>query len=93
MKGLRGSIERKPSVLTATCSVQQVPICFESDGEHEFEGKTVAAVEREMIADGWLDDFIIEDEIHLACPYCVEYCKEHVADYEEIDERVGGNAR
>lgn len=92
MKGLRGNIERKPSRLVVTCSFQQVPICFESEGEYEFDGRTIAAVEREMIADGWLDDFIIEGEIHLVCPACVEYCREHVGDFEEIDKRVGGSA-
>lgn len=92
MRGLRNSIERKPSALIATCSVQQVPICFESDGEYEFEGNTVAAVEREMIADGWLDDLIIEDSIHLCCPACAEYLKENVASFEELDKRVGGSS-
>ena len=92
MRKLRDSIERKPSALIVTCSVQQVPICFESDGEYEFDGKTVAAVEREMIDAGWLDDFIIEGEIHLICPACVEYCRENVASFEKLDTRVGGNA-
>lgn len=89
MSRLRRNIEKK-RCLTATCSVQQV--CFESDGEYRFEGKTIAAVEREMITDGWLDDLIIEDSINLCCPACAEYLRENVSSFEELDKRVGGTA-
>jgi hypothetical protein len=78
----------KKVVFTVDCSVNQV-----CDGEHEFDGPTVAAVVREMKTDGWLDNFIIEDTENLACPACVAYCKESATDFDELDIRAGGNAK
>lgn len=78
----------KKVVFTAECSV--VSACT---GEHEFDGPTVRDVARQMIREGWLDDFIIEDTINLACPACVQYCKENVKDFDEVDVRVGGTAK
>jgi hypothetical protein len=62
-------------------------------GQHEFDGPGIVAVKREMERDGWLDNFIFENTINLACPECVEYCKENVEDFEELDIRAGGSAK
>lgn len=79
------NIIQKRQVFKVSCSVNIVTYC---DEEYEFDGPTVKDVEREMIAEGWLDDLIIEDSIHLGCPSCVEYLREHVEDFEELDKRV-----
>lgn len=79
------NIIQEKKVFKVSCSVNIVTHC---DEEYEFDGPTVKDVEQEMIADGWLDDLIIEDSIHLGCPWCVEYLKEHVEDFEELDERL-----
>lgn len=86
---LRNSIEEKHG-FTVTCSVQSV-----CDGEEdEWDGcKTIDDVEKQMIADGWLNDLIIEDSINLCCPRCADYLKENVSDFEELDARVGGKAK
>lgn len=78
---------QRATVFTVQCSVASA-----CDGEHEFEGPTAKDVEREMIADGWLDDFIVEDTINLACGACVQHCKDNVGDFEELDVRAGGKA-
>lgn len=76
------------TAFTVECSV--VAAC---QGEYTYDGPTIAAVAREMKAEGWLDDFIVEDTINLACPVCVEYCKENVKEFEELDRRAGGKAK
>jgi hypothetical protein len=90
MSSLRKYITKKPASFTAECSVKLSPNCLDED---ELEARTITAAEREMLTSGWLDDFIVEDTINIACPWCVEYCKERVEDFEEIDVRAGGKAK
>lgn len=88
-KQLRRHIEKKVG-FRVECSAL---LACTGDGEHELDAQTLAAAEREMIADGWLDNFIIEDTENLACPACVEYCKENASSFEELDVRAGGKAK
>ena len=90
MSKFRNYITKKPAVFMAECSVKLSGYCQD---EAELDGKTIAAAEREMVTSGWLDDFIVEDTINIACPACVTYCKENVADFEELDRRAGGKVK
>lgn len=84
---LRRHIEKK-TVFAVECTV--VSAC---NGEHEFSGPTVKDVEEQMVKDGWLDDFIVEDTMNLACGACVQDCRDNARDFEELDIRAGGKAR
>lgn len=79
---MEGCIEER-RVFIASCSVMEA-----CQGEHEFDGPTVKDVVKEMLADGWLDDLIVEDCEHLGCPACVEWLKENAECFDELDERI-----
>ena len=77
----------KKTIYIVECSLMSA-----CEGEHEFEGPRLKDVIDEMIRDGWLDDFIVEDTINLACPACAQHCRDNVNDFEELDVRAGGKA-
>lgn len=76
-KSLRDHIEKK-TVFTIICSVQYA--CEEGGGHFPdatqsvdvAEVKTVLGAEKYFLEQGWKYDYEIGEELHIACPACVD---------------------
>lgn len=60
-------------VYEITCSVGAT---CSGEPERAQNANSVVQAEREFLEDGWILDYELEDELHLACPSCIEYLRE-----------------
>jgi hypothetical protein len=60
-------------VFEISCSLQAA---CDGNPERAMHARTIEEAAKEFERDGWIINFEVGDELHLACPDCVEYVRE-----------------